>query len=170
MDTLTIFERATLANQFKILSFLDTANTESHLTDAEIFENGYTGLYSEALQHINSEETSRETCTETHDILTMFRYITNAVARLTPEEKAALDLKKIKFDGFDANNDDHYHFATFMIEKQEKYTEYADKEINSHSMASMIRYRRMLPVYKKILDNHIYDFGVNELQQLIDVA
>ncbi|MBN8699570.1 MAG: YfbU family protein [Bacteroidetes bacterium] len=170
MDTLTIFERATLANQFKILSFLDTANTESHLTDAEIFENGYTGLYSEALQHINSEETSREVCTETHDILTMFRYISNAIDRLTAAEKAALDLNKIKFDGFDANNDDHYHFATFMIEKQEKYTEYSERDINSHSMASMIRYRRMLPVYKSILANHIYDFGVNELQQLIDVA
>lgn len=168
LGTLTIFERTTLANQFKILSFLDTTNSEGYLTDAEIFENGYTGLYSEALQHINSDETSREVCTETHDILTMFRYITNGVARLTPEEKDALDLKKLKFDGFDANNDKHYHFATFMIENQEKYQEYADKEINSHSMSSMIRYRRMLPVYNYILENHTYDFGVNELQRLID--
>lgn len=170
MDTLTVYERATLANQFKILSFLDTTNAESHLTDAEIFENGYTGLYTEALQHINSEETSREVCKETHDILTMFRYISNAVDRLTPAEKAALDLNRIKFDGFDANNDDHYHFATFMIEKQEKYTEHSGHDINSHSMASMIRYRKMLPVYKTIVDNHIYDFGVNELQQFIDIV
>ena len=150
MDTLTILKRATLANQFKILSFLDTANTESHLMNAKNFENRYTGLYLEALQHIHSKEISGEICTETHDILTMFHYITNAVARQTPEEKAALDLKKIKFD--------------FMIEKQEKYTEYADKEINSHSISSMIRYRKMLPVYRNILDNHTYDFGVPELQ------
>ena len=169
MDTLTIFERATLANQFRILSFLDTANSESHIIDAEIFEDGYTGLYSEVLQHI-SQEKSKEICTETHDILIMFRYISNAIAKLTPDQRAGLDLQRIIFDGFDANNDDHYYFATFMIEKQGKYSEYAGQVINSHTKASLMRYRHMLPVYNEILTNNISDFGINELRQLINAV
>jgi uncharacterized protein YfbU (UPF0304 family) len=171
MNSLTFFERATLANQFRILSFLDNVNSESYLTDAEIIENGFTGLYFEALQNIHSKEISSDICREANDILTMFRYISNAIERLTPEEKSNLDLNKILFDGFDANHDDHYYLAKFMIEKQSKYAELNNTVINSHSVASLIRYRKMLPVYKNIInDNYTLDFGINELRQFIEAV
>jgi uncharacterized protein YfbU (UPF0304 family) len=171
LDSLTIIERTLLANQFKILSFLDAANSQRHLVDMEVFENGYTGLYSEALQHIDPNETSRAICKETHDILSMYRVISPAIARLTPAEAATLDLDSIRFDGFDANNDEHYHFATFMIERKNLYAEHAGHDINSHSMASMTRYIKMLPVFNDIFSHrHIHDLGVNELQELIEAV
>ncbi|HMJ47872.1 MAG TPA: YfbU family protein [Ferruginibacter sp.] len=170
MAKFSLSERAMLANQFRILSLLQPNEAESYDEKAEIFESGYSGLYSEALSNIDTDEISDEICTETHDILTMFRYIKNAKERLSAAELAGLDLPKIKFEGFDGNNDPHYHFAIFMIEKQKKYEEHDPNGLNSHSMTSMIKYRKMLPVYKEILDAMIYDFSAPELQRLIDAV
>jgi uncharacterized protein YfbU (UPF0304 family) len=169
MENLKFTERAILANQFRILSFLDKDNKESHLVSAEVFECGYTGLYAETLQHIYSEGTSREVCTETHEILTMYRVISSAIEALTPQEKESLDLQRIKFDGFDSH-DKHYHFAMFMIEKQQKYREHSEHDIDSHSGVSIIRYRSMLPVYKKLIKDHNYNLSVKGLQELIDAV
>ena len=171
VDSLTIIERALLANQFKILSFLDAPNSQRHLVDMEVFENGYTGLYSEALQHLDPNETSRAICKETHDVLSMYRVISPAIARLHPAEADTLDLDSIKFDGFDGNNDEHYQFANFLIERKNLYSELAGNNINSHSMASLIRYKKMLPVFNDIFSHrHIHEFGVNELQELIEAV
>jgi uncharacterized protein len=167
--SLTITERVILANQYKIFSFLDKKNAKEHLANAEVFENGYTGLYEEIFENI-SDEVSKEVCRETNDILTMFKHIQKSIHNLSKSEKARLNLDKIRFDGFDADNDDHYYFAKFMIKKKHFYEHFSRVKMNSRSLASIRRYRKMLPVYKSFLDKQIYTFGKTELSKLIEAV
>ncbi len=166
---LTFAERAILANQFRILAATDAENKEQHLVDAEVFESGFTGLYQESLQRIG-EEVTPEICKETHEILGMYRMIDGAIGGLSPEIRETLDLKKIKFQGFDANNDRHYHFMTFMIDKQGKYQEHNSNYINSHNALTIHMYRNMLKVYKKLQKQHVHNFSLQNLQEFIDAA
>jgi len=166
INSLTLTERAILANQYKIFSLLDKKNAKEHLINAEIFENGYSGLYEEALENI-SDEIPIEVCNETSDILSMFKNINKAIHKLGKKERAKLNLDKIRFDGFDADNDDHYYLAKFMIRKKHFYEHFSSAKMNSGSLASIVRYRKMLPVYKSMLDKEPNALGEVELKELI---
>ena len=164
---LTITERQILANQFRILSKLED-ETEYYEKKAEIVENGYTGQYGEVF-NVDQEEMDYNYCTETHDILNMFRYISNTIPNLTEEEKASLNLNKLTFEGFDGNNDEHYHYTRFMIEKQGKWAEHKELYLNSHNSMTISNYRKMLLVCKKVLDSKRYDLNFEDLKELISV-
>jgi len=97
----------------------------------------------------------------------MFRYISNSIPNLTDEERESLNLDKLTFKGFDANNDEHYHYASFMIEKLGKWAEHKEMYLNSHNSMTISAYRKMLPVYKKVLDSNRYDFNFDDLKDLI---
>jgi uncharacterized protein YfbU (UPF0304 family) len=167
--SLTITERAVLANQHKIFALLDKKNAKEHLLNAEVFENGYSGLYEEVLDNI-SEEIPREVCDETTSILVMFKHIQQVVHGLDKSERLKLNLDRIRFDGFDADNDDHYYFAKFMIRKKHFYEHFSHLKMNSHSQASLLRYRKMLPVYRDLLEEQADEWGKNELAELIEAA
>ncbi len=169
IKSLTLIERSILANQYKLFSMLDKKNAKEHLANAQVFEDGYAGLYEEVLENM-SDEISKETCDETNDILVMFKHINKAISGLSKSQRSKLDLHKIRFDGFDADNDEHYYFAKFMIKKKHFYEHFSSIKMNSGSLASMPRYKKMLPVYKQIIDNPDYEFGKRELKRLIDAV
>jgi len=160
-------ERQILTNQFKILAFLDSDNKESHLHNASITEQGISGLYSEVLPGYDG--ISPEVCQETHQILTMFRAIENGVALLDPDEKKELNLKKLEFRGFDANNDDHYYFTQFLVDESNRYMELKGKYLNSHNSATIRNYRKMLTVYDSIKETKTLGaFNKKELELFIN--
>lgn len=163
---MTQIERTILANQFKILAQLDEGNAISYIRNAEILEKGIEGLYEEVI--VSSEKIPFDICKETHEILTMYRVIENATAKLKEEDRSELDLNAIRFDGFDANNDPHYQFAKFIIEKMDLYESFQGRQLNSHTMASMRRYKRMLPVHKALYSQTMSKYGFTELQKLIE--
>ena len=163
---LTQTERLLLANQNRILALLDEDNSINHLFKAEILENGYEGLFHECFESI-SEGVSDETCRETHDILTMYYVINNLIGTLSDDQKASLQLDKITFKGFDANNDDHYGFMNFLIDKANLYKDLKDKYLNSHSISSIEKYRRMLPLYNEALKANNYTLDLSGLQNII---
>lgn len=164
---LTIAERLILANQYKILSDLsrlrdDDYQAERNLVNKEIFENGYEGEYLEVFQGYD-EVVSVEVSEETSAILNMYNRINDAIEILTPEEKSNLDLDKIAFEGFDANNDDHYRYLRFITEKLDKWEKYKNVNLNSHSIYSIRKYRKMLDKFKEFP----YEFGSNlNLEQI----
>lgn len=162
---LTKTERLILANQNKILSFLDIDNSENHLYKAEIAEKGYEGLYDSLFGNIH-EGIGEDICNETHEILTMYRVINNCIADLKDEQKKTMDLKKISFVGFDANNDSHYFFMKFLVEKSNLYDEYKAVP-NSHSIASLPKYKKMLAQYKKAIANNNYQLNLQGLEEII---
>ena len=166
MKTITEVERQSLANQYKILAKL--YDDDSLLVYADILEYGYTGLYGEVLN--TSEEVSFDICKESDEILTMYRRIENAKAKLKPEEKEELDLSRIDFNGFDANNDLHYGYMTFQVEKMNLWEEHKDNYLNSHDQTSILKYRRLLEYQKELLANKKYELDKNDLIHMIEIV
>lgn len=164
---MTNIERTILRNQYKILSLLDKSNAHIHEERREILDSGFEGLYDDVL--VSNEFTSKKICLETFDILDMNRSINRAIDSLDDETKKELDLKKIAFEGFDGNHDDHYGFAKFLLEKKDLYTSELDniKSLNSHDMTSIDKYRMMLLIRQELRDADIYRYGKEELELFI---
>jgi len=166
-ETLSIVERQILANQFKILSKI-TDQTEEYEVKIEILENGYTEQYYEIFE-VDTEEIPVEICEETSQILNMYRRINNALETLSEEEKTDLDLEKIKFEGFDAHNDNHYYYMNFMVKKMNLWREYKSAQLNSQSPFSLLKYRKMLEYQNYLLDNDQYDLNKEDLNRMIEL-
>ncbi len=98
----------------------------------------YSGLFS-------SEPTSSRVVTETTNILWMWGIIEHSIAKLTGSDAdEAKGWHWNKWDGFDANNDDHYGVARTMIEDLGEFSDSRKGvNLNSHSQASLPRYLRM---------------------------
>lgn len=161
---LTLVERTMLANQYRILAKLGE-NEASNILNAEILENGYTGKYHKAL--LIDEEISEEICKETTDILQMFRVIKNSFARLPKDHQDGLDMEVIAFEGFD-NHESHFHYASFMIDSMNLWSEHKEMYLDSHTGASIRKYRNMLNVYNQRYGKPDYDLSADTLQEIIN--
>jgi len=150
MSKLTKVERLILLNQYEILSKL-SPDSDYYEANIEILSSGYEYEYSSLFGAISEEPVSEEVCAETIEILNMFRFFDNAMHRLKEEEKEELGdaIKKLKFQGFDANNDKHYYYTKFMIEKQGKWDELHNIYLNSHNSYTIILYRKMLKEFNR---------------------
>lgn len=137
---------ADLMEHLKVDGEIDPAVVKRFLTSNDDWALAwkYQGLY-------GGEERSEADIRETGDILTMWRVIDNSVEGLSEAEKEGLDLSQFEFEGFDANNDPHYFIAHTMIEDLDRFEE-RKPPLNSHSMTSIARYRRMLPRFRAELD------------------
>ena len=167
--TLSIVERQILANQFRILAAQDVDNDEDYETRAEILEKGYTGEY-DGVFNVYSDEVDYKTCRETSEILNIYRRINNAIGLLTEEEKATLDLERIEFKGFDANNNSHFQYMTFMVGKLNKWQEHDGNYLNSHSEMPLVDYKKMLQYQNRVLNNQKFDLDINDLRNLIELV
>lgn len=163
---LSLVERTILANQYRILA--QTGGDDTNITKAEILEGGFTGHYHQALLH--DEEISAEICEETNQILNMYRAINAAYTQLTPEEKDGLNIDHIRFDGFDANGEGHYHYASFMIEDLDLWQEHAELYLNSHTSFSLVKYRKLLEIFDGVYGKPNYDLSRDVLQQMVDAV
>lgn len=164
---LTLAERQILYNQYKILEHLEKDN--SHGTIAEILKYGYTGRY-DRIFDVHQEEIPIEICVETDYIFDMYRLINLTISKLTSEERESIDLDKIAFDGFDANNDPHYGYASFIINKMKKYQEHDKINLNSHSSSTIRKYRKMLEYYNAKRKQEGWKMDFDELKKLIELT
>lgn len=86
---------------------------------------------------------------EVSDILQLWSLIESDIDGLNSKDQAALKKAvtgSAKFPGFDGNHEsEHYSAAKFMVEKLDRFSEFAGRSLNSH-MRSLDRYRRMLKV------------------------
>jgi uncharacterized protein YfbU (UPF0304 family) len=163
---LTELERLMLMNQYRILASLDESNSYQHTQYADILQRGHVGLYGDMFDSL-SEGSSEEDLNEVDDILTMFNFIDNALEALAPEQRQQLDLKKLSFSGFDGNHDKHYSIARFLIEKMDRFQEYAGQQLNSHTSSSLPKYRKMLSVFNKAREGHFgSDLTLEDLQKI----
>lgn len=168
---LTKTERLILANQNKILAFLDKTNADSYNNNVEIAECGYEGLYHQLFGVIGDNNIiSIAVYKETDEILSLFRLIKNSFEKLSKEEQEKINLSAIEFEGFDANNDDHYHIATFMVEKLGLYKEFKGMELNSHTASSFENYRKLLSYYKDVKTDYPFSFSYEQLKEMAELA
>ena len=87
---------------------------------------------------------------ETKNILEMFQHIhRSAPAEVT---SAGLSARDIVFEGFDGNNDEHYHIAGVMVDDLGRYSDVKGARNNSHSIGTLPRYLRTLTKYAAVVD------------------
>lgn len=92
---------------------------------------------------------------ETADILDMWRFLEVGYGSLDRDGKERVKVEaepfgdSVEFAGFDANNEEHYGIARFLIEDLDRYQHFAGRELNSHSQ-SVPAHRRMLAVFQPI--------------------
>lgn len=169
MENIDDVQRLMLANQFRILAKLDGEEEDGYNNKkAEILEKGYEWHYSDIFEDI-SGPLPKEVSDETMDILEMFRHLGAYIEQLPEDQRATLDLRRLSFDGFDQNNDRHYNYMRFIVEKDGRYEDHKGTNFNSHTSSSIGKYRRMLNIYneRRAGGNHLAFADIQDIQNAV---
>lgn len=167
-ETLTMIERQILSNQYRILSQIGDP-TEDYETKIEILTNGYTEKYYEVFD-VNTEEIPLEICEETTQIFYMYKRINETIKSLSEIEKSQLNLDAIKFEGFNARRNPHYHYFGFLVEKTNQWDEYTEMYFLSAEEQQLSKYKKMLEYQVFLLDNDQYSFRKEDLTHMINMV
>jgi uncharacterized protein YfbU (UPF0304 family) len=147
--SLTKIERLQLINQYRLLqaAHSDDEYVCNHYKRLEaIFECGYVELYGEAIGELR-DELPIEISDEVFDILNLHR----AMLWSLGQKPAPEDVERVKFLGFDANNEGrHLGFAKFFTSDGDKYRELYI--FNSHH-PTLERYRKMVAEWQRMKKN-----------------
>ncbi|MBK9205478.1 MAG: YfbU family protein [Candidatus Obscuribacter sp.] len=143
VPTLSKIERLNFATQFAILKTLHTDNkyeADHYEYMEEIFRRGYEKLYYECFDKLWTALPS-EVAEQTIDILEMHRALLWSLG----EKPNTSDIERVKFRGFDANNEAEYlSFAKFFTADGSRFSE--SRVFNSH-MPTLQRYEKMLAAW-----------------------
>jgi uncharacterized protein YfbU (UPF0304 family) len=143
-QSLTPIERLQLVNQYRILQVVhkdDEYLVKHYARLEEIYKCGYVWLY--RIHENLWDELPLEVSAEVLDILDMHRSLLFSLGE-KPEPR---DLERVKFKGFDANNESEYlGFAEFFCQGGDKYREL--RIFNSHH-PTLSRYRKMLEEWNR---------------------
>jgi uncharacterized protein YfbU (UPF0304 family) len=141
---LSLFERVSLANQYRIRAKLEN---DDHLSNfADILERGYVTLYPRVFEWIY-DETPDDVGKEVQDIFDMYRALDRAYGAGAKPPAGAFHPG---FDGFDGNNDPHFGIASFLLDDLGLWAEFKDRPRNSHSMGTLGTYRKMLKAWNDL--------------------
>lgn len=144
---LTQQEKLILHNQYTILEKVYPEQADTYKKAQTILEYGYALEYGN-LPGIQMSEMSEESCRETRDIMDMFRYIYNAIDK--SEDSQIKDNFKLKFHGFDGNDETKYMSYAEFLQSEGRWTELSGSDgMNSH-MPTLERYRSLLAVWRSL--------------------
>lgn len=127
----------------------------------------FTGVF-----HDHRDDPSR--LHEVLDILEMWDCIERGFEKLTKKEKAKVEEeaapfgKSVRLPGFDGNNEsEHLGIASFLVNKMDRFTRFAGRDLNSH-MPSLDMHERMLRVFRPIKNSLIGgDLGASTIISLL---
>lgn len=155
-------ERWMLWNQFEILAQVKPDEADTYLTMKEIVENGYEWEYGNITEYIYDDRYTmrHDESLEVINILDMFSFLGYGYADL--EDRSGINPVKIKFSGFDGNNETKYMAYTyFLIERQKKFENLRNSNgYNSHT-PMLSRYRRMVEAWQD--SSNKYDLSKEDL-------
>jgi len=139
---LSIKDRLILSNQFRILEALYPDEKQHFSNTREAIESGYEIEYDWQTQYIHREVVNVEECNQVIDILSMFDVLKHAYESI--EDKSGIDEYKVKFLGFDGNNETKQMAYARYLRKNGKFTNLESlDDFNSHC-PMLATYRRML--------------------------
>ncbi|SRR6266540_352616 len=157
-------ERLILANQYKILESLEPSERD-YAKAIEALENGYElaidDLFSSIFEGLSSEQ-----CRFVIKSMAMYDALQRSYKSLA--DKKSIEARKVKFPGFDGNNETELmSYAQFVVEREERFTylETGDDGFNSHTEMSE-RYRAMLAVWHSIEEP--YDLSSDQMARILD--
>jgi len=140
----TRVERKILANQFTILEKLDPSRAAEYAEAREVFEDGFEGEYEQQLQDVYDglDTMSPDDCKYVGDVLQMYDMMQGAFKN---GQTAGVDPARLRFPGFDGNNETKFVAYARHMRKYGKWTflDLAAEDFNSHSQTEG-RYKRML--------------------------
>ena len=151
-------ERLILANQYEILSELRSDKSYQDL--AENLKDGHEWIYNQHifLSPIFSEEASDFVV----DILSLYEALQTSYKNLT--DKGDLTEEKVRFPGFDGNNEGSYMRFFKALIKNGQFS-HIDARTNSHAR-TLDRYAKMLKKWKTLnLDNE-YELSIDEINHI----
>ena len=165
---LTKKDRLLLFNQLEILKHLNPDEVDRYEVEQKIIANGYKYHYDELVEGFDDD---RDVSISEYvfDVLQMYRSLNNSYVALNPEEQSQIDIKSLKFRGFDGNEEGaYYSYASFLLKDYDRYGEIYDNgkvELNSHR--NMIRtYDRMLETWKSFNDRY-GDLTLNQIKEIV---
>ncbi len=164
---LTEKDRLILFNQLEILKHLNPDDSDRYDVDQTILLYGYKYHYDELIEGF-AEELDESISQYVFDVFQMYRSLNNSYDELSREEKSEIDLKDIKFQGYDGNEEiDHYTYARFVLEELKRYDEiYDNGKVKFNSHRNMLnKYDRMLNKWKSLGDR----YGTLSLSQIKDI-
>jgi uncharacterized protein YfbU (UPF0304 family) len=121
-----------------------------------IFEGHTWGLEWKYPGIFEQKEVNYDIVKEVVNILEMWSTIEYSYSELSQGDKELIKTnaapfgEHVRFRGFDGNNEcDYMSTASFLINNLDRFQEFKDRNLNSHSL-SLDVYRRMYPVYNQI--------------------
>lgn len=152
---LTRNERLVLFNQYRILEALDPDNADHYQRVRTVIGCGYEIEYNHLFAEVCDDQNvfSREKCIEVLDILDMHDALKTAYDAL--DNKGGVDARRIKFSGFDGNNEcTHLGYARHVAAAENsRFAKLAGHDsFNSHAPLLPL-YRRMLKAWRASKDS-----------------
>lgn len=167
-ESISLIERQMLINQCKILSLLgDEKDKEKSERSIEILEKGYTGLYPKVFNTLY-EEVPISVYEEISDIMKMYSRINESIRLINDEEKEALNISSLEFEGFDQDSGMYYYMMSYLVDRMDEHPEYKGRELKSHNTSCMLKYNRMLSVYSEFEKLKRDTYTPADLQRFID--
>ncbi|WP_138481923.1 YfbU family protein [Dyadobacter bucti] len=167
-ESISLIERQMLINQCKILSLLgDEKDKEKSERSIEILEKGYTGLYPKVFNTLY-EEVPISVYEEISNIMKMYSRINESIRLMNDEEKDALNISSLEFEGFDQDSGMYYYMMSYLVDRMDEHPEYKGRELKSHNTSCMLKYNRMLSVYSEFEKLKRETYTAADLQRFID--
>lgn len=169
---LSKFERLLLINQYDILKVIDPDNSKEYDLNREVLMQGYEQHYDELVTWL-MEDFPEGKSEEVISILQMYRSLNFSYQNLDGEEKQKIEVEKLKFKGFDGNNETSYMtYARFFMHDMDRYKELWDNEkypdYNTH-WPVLGMYRKMLSVWESFDKKYSNDLTVEEILKITNV-
>jgi len=163
---LSIKDRLIIANQLKILEKLYPEEANDYSNHRKAIEHGYKLHYSWLTDYF-FEEMSEVESKEVLKIFDMYRAITFSYQKA--EDKEGLEESKIKFHGFDGNNEGkQFGYTLYFVVDLGRYTELTGgaeyPDFNSHC-GMLSKYRKMLEIWNQYKDN--YSLTIAQIKELL---
>jgi len=168
-------ERLFLYNQLEILKCLK-AEDEIEVRDIEksqkILTNGYKEEYDSFITWF-SDDIPYAISKFVVDVLNLHRTLYFSYEKLNDEDKAKLEFSKIKYRGFDGNEESEYmSYASYILEDLKSYKEiYEDGkcELNSHMPVAEYRYAGMLERFSELgVSPYTTDLTLDQILRVVE--
>lgn len=163
---LSLTERLTLANQFKILAALNPSEADDYRELITIAERGFSREYGRLFFELNHEGLTDEQCEYVSQVLDMFWNLQDSYDQLA--DKAGLKESDVSFRGFDGNNEGAFiAYAKFCL--KEGFDRFRHNPgLNSHCPTTS-RYRKILARYKATPVERRRELSSEEIRSILEI-
>lgn len=167
---LSHFDRVLLANQYKILRLSEPSNSDYYDQLIEALEKGYESSYTDLIERsVYSDKLSEEECEFVVEAMALHLAMQDSYKNL--DDKEDIDHSKLKFMGFDGNNEGkHMSYAQFVRERERRFEqlELGSDGFNSH-MPTIPLYRNRIDFWKLLPPEKQSDLTAADIRAILEV-